>query len=124
MSQGRRPQIIEVTFTESVAAATLTPKTASDPADSASFLVENAQGASLPGTVTLATPTTARFRVAKTWPKGDYRVTLFGDVDPTGKRPTISTPTNPPQRLDGEPTQLPSGNDRQGGNFVFELSIV
>ncbi len=124
VAQQREPQQIEVSFTEGVSPSTLTPRNPSDPPATHSVLVMAATGAVLPGSVTLMTPTAARFRVSSGWPKGEFRVTLFGDVDPANLRPAISTSGNPPQRLDGEPTQLPSGDGKQGGSFVFTIDVV
>jgi hypothetical protein len=46
----------------------------------------------------------------------DYRVILVGDGDPA-----IMDANR--RRLDGEPSQLPSGDDSEGGNFEFALQV-
>jgi hypothetical protein len=49
-------------------------------------------------------------------PLGRYRVTLVGDG-----RPAILSQEG--IRLDGEPLRLPSGDDSEGGNFVFTTRV-
>lgn len=51
----------------------------------------------------------------------EYKVKLFGDVDPAGLRPAIQSADG--SRLDGEPLSLPSGDDSEGGNFTFSFRI-
>ena len=105
------PDAIEVEFTNA-------------PVDQASvianqtFFVVNALGAQVPGQVVHMPGNIARWArlEAATVTEGDYRVVLVGNGTTT-----IVGPGGLP--LDGEPRQLPSGNDQGGGNFVFVLQV-
>lgn len=78
----------------------------------------------VPGSITQTAPTAAEFKPEDLalLPTGDYQVTLFGEVDPNGRRPTIISSIG--DQLDAEATQLPSGNKFPGGNFTFKFSII
>jgi len=114
---------IEVTFSKP-----LDPETckAIEPA-TASILVRSDRGGGpdghVPGTVSVQ-GNVARYQIdggRATFPAGEYEVTLFGDEDPAGRRPAIAARDR--SRLDGEARTLPSGDGREGGNFVFRLRI-
>ena len=78
----------------------------------------------VPGSIQYESPLVARFDIvgSDTFTRTDYTVTLFGDLDQQGVRPTITDLDG--VRLDGEPTQFPSGDDTQGGNFIFHFNIL
>ncbi len=78
----------------------------------------------LPGSASPENAQTTRFTVDPQFRilrAGTYLVTLFGNKDAAGKRPAIADTKG--LRLDGEPTQLPSGNGIEGGDFVFQFVI-
>jgi hypothetical protein len=130
-----RPRSIRVHFNDAVAINTVTAgdtyaNHSLDP-ETFSFLVfceagEDQSGSVVNGTISQQGLDTVQFDIHDFGPwdffiPGVYKVTLFGDPDPAKKRPAILSKTG--ARLDGEPTQLPSGNGRPGGNFVFTLSV-
>jgi hypothetical protein len=54
-------------------------------------------------------------------PEGSYEVILVGDP----QRPdTAAIVSQQGHRLDGEPSQLPSGDNQEGGNFVLSMRIA
>ncbi|HEY5186816.1 MAG TPA: hypothetical protein VIM19_18385 [Actinomycetes bacterium] len=53
-------------------------------------------------------------------PAGTYDVLINGDLDDT--RQAVAHPNG--QRLDGEPTALPSGDGSEGGSFTFTLEVT
>lgn len=71
----------------------------------------------LPGKIAMVTPTRARFTPANAFPPATYSVVLKAD----GPDPIKSVDS---RILDGEPTQLPSGDGKDGGTFSFTLSIT
>jgi LysM repeat protein len=89
--------------------------------------------ADVPGSIQYEeSPSVVRFDIDSKWfkdeegyvtlPLGIYIVTLVGDEDPQNpQRLTIADPEG--YHLDGEPTQLPSGNGTPGGDFVFQFTI-
>jgi len=84
--------------------------------DQRSFIVEGPNGP-LSGQIVTMPNNTVRWHFSeRSLPSGEYRVTLLGD-DPS---PIVSQQG---RRLDGEFRQLPSGNDSEGGNFVFGLLV-
>ena len=77
----------------------------------------------VPGRISGATSAEALFQfIDGPFPAGEYLVTLAGTPDATIGRPTILAMDR--SALDGEPTQLPSGNGAPGGNFVFSFIIA
>jgi len=79
----------------------------------------------VPGSIQPESSQATRFVIHpeyRTFRPGDYTVTLFGDEDRFGLRPVITDEDG--VRLDGEPWRLPSGNGTEGGNFVFEFTIL
>ena len=114
---------IQVTFSQPLDPGTCT---AIEPA-AASILVRSDRGTGpdghVPGTVSVQ-GNVARYQVDgghTAFPAGEYEVTLYGDEDPDGRRPAIAARDR--SRLDGEARTLPSGDGREGGNFVFRLRI-
>jgi hypothetical protein len=82
----------------------------------------------VPGEVVPVDQLTTRFNIHdefQTFREGDYRITLFGDIDPAGRRPTIADTQG--LRLDGEfivpLNQAPSGDGAEGGDFAFKAEI-
>jgi hypothetical protein len=73
--------------------------------------------APLAGQITMVTPIRARFTPANKFPVGNFSVVLRAD----GPDPIKSQDG---RILDGEPTQLPSGDGKDGGTFNFTLSIT
>lgn len=107
----RRFSVIEAAFDTAVKPATVT-------ADS--FKVEPlTAGLGVPnGTVEFVADRNAgRWRGRVPFAEGRYRVTVVG----TGASAITSDRGSP---LDGEPTQLPSGDGCPGGDFRFEFEIV
>lgn len=107
------PAIIRVAFT----GLPLNPKTV---IAGLTFVVE--QSGSHPqivaGTIINATATQAEFRFNQgPSTPANYKVTLLG----TAGAPAILATNDSP--LDGEPSQLPSGNGVAGGNFVFTFTV-
>jgi hypothetical protein len=90
----------------------------------ASFLVQRASPlAVVPGTIKAAGANAVDFISSAGFPRAEYQVSLFGNVDPTHQRPAITSTTN--ALLDGEPNPVfPSGNGVQGGNFVFRFDAA
>jgi len=123
------PMTIRVTFVGGLDAKTViagVPSSGADP-NKFTFLVENKgqypQNV-VPGTIASANATQAQFRFQDgPFPANEYTVTLVGTDGrpaPAG-RPAIRSLTN--TALDGEPTQLPSGDGTPGGNFVFHFLV-
>ena len=122
ISRGRGVNTVEVEFNDKVDPASITPATPSDPPPRQSFRIEGPNGPT-PGTAGEVGSIRARFRfVDGPFPIGTYKATLFGDPDPANVRPTITSTRG--RRLDGEPAALPSGDEVDGGNLVFEFTIV
>jgi hypothetical protein len=117
---------IRVTFNQAVDVATATAEQAGGNPARASFLVQReAPLAMIPGATQTARANAVDFILASelgTFSKGEYRVTLFGDVDLKKLRPAIRSSAG--ARLDGEPLALPSGNGVEGGNFVFQFEVA
>lgn len=83
------------------------------------FIVRDSRsGAVLPGRITNMPDNTVRWILAQggAFGQGDFDATLVGDGSVT-----ISSQQN--RRLDGEPSQLPSGDNQEGGNFRFAFNI-
>ena len=82
------------------------------------FVVRDRAGRVLPGNIARRPDNTARWVSADlvALRESDYRVVLVGDGDPAIMNANRG-------RLDGEPTQLPSGDDSEGGNFEFRLLV-
>jgi cell division septation protein DedD len=122
-------QAIRVSFmTRNLDLGTVTAGGAGADPKTFSFLVQSDQSAApqhfVPGAITSEALGVVRFTAIqekKTFAKGGYTVTLFGDVDKKNLRPAIATLTG--HRLDGEPLKLPSGDGKEGGNFVFKFVI-
>ncbi|HEY2990889.1 MAG TPA: DUF6519 domain-containing protein [Candidatus Binatia bacterium] len=110
-----RPNAIEVQFTDEARVdfeSVVSGKT---------FIVSNERepDRSLPGQI-IRIPASNSARWVSTppqpLPSGNYRVLLKGDGDPAIR-------SDERRRLDGEPQQLPSGDDVEGGDFVFQLRV-
>ena len=98
-----------------------------------SFLVESSShrftNPYVPGTIAFPVPNIAQFDLdfpeLDVLAQGDYKVTLFGDPDPT---PSINRPAitrTDLSRLDGEITPaFPSGDNFEGGTFAFKFAVV
>lgn len=123
----QEPAKIRVTFTEQVDFKTVTAGDPTiKPSTAYSFLVDDTNTNAVPagqtapaGAYVVDFSLTSR---SKVFSPGTYQVTLFGNADAAAKRPAISSTSL--QALDGEPTQLPSGNGVPGGDFVFQLQVV
>jgi hypothetical protein len=121
------PAILRVSFVGQANPGTVTagiPNAGDDP-KKFTFLVQ-ARGQFpqnvVPGKIVGATQTEAQFRyIEGPFPTGVYQVTLMGTPDAAVGRPTIQAADG--TALDGEPTQLPSGDGAPGGNFVFTLTV-
>ena len=128
LSRQQAAALIRVTFVGALDPRTVTagvPARGDDP-NKFTFLVER-KGAAYPqdiisGTITGANSAQAQFQfIDGPFPAGEYLVTLAGTPDATIGRPAILAMDR--SALDGEPTQLPSGNGAPGGNFVFSFII-
>lgn len=129
VSRSESPAIIRVVFVGGLDPKTVTagiPASGADP-NNFTFLVENKgqypQNV-VPGTIPVANGSQAQFRFQDgPFPVNEYTVTLVGTEGQPApvKRPTIRSTGDSP--LDGEPTQLPSGDGTPGGNFVFTFSV-
>ena len=75
----------------------------------------------VPAELVFHSPLLVEFKAPKEFDPGEYHVTLFGEKDPSGKRPAITSEGG--QRLDGEPVALPSGDGNEGGDFTFRFII-
>jgi hypothetical protein len=121
------PTGFRIRFSRAVEPKSVTIVTPAAPADAASLLVvrrgvEGSPAVPVEGGLTWEAPQTLVWRAADgTLPPGTYDVTGFGDP-PTGQRPAISA-ADDQQRLDGEPTALPSGDGTEGGNFTFVVDV-
>jgi len=106
-------QAIEIKFENGL----LDPRSVEDK----TFKVENITGAPItpvPGKAPLVVTNDSIRWTARAFLKiGRYRVTLVGTL-PDAIKSDKGTP------LDGEPTQLPSGDGCPGGNFTFEFEVV
>jgi hypothetical protein len=127
VSAAKGPSQIRVTFTAPVDLKTVTAgnPSATNPL-SYSFLVQRAgaQVTTLSGTIeTGGGADVAIFKMAEAAKTvANYKITLYGEADEPTKRPAISDITG--GALDGEPSQLPSGNGIPGGDFVFALRVT
>lgn len=120
---------IRIEFNRPVDPPTLITGGANADPETFSFLVQSSASSRphhyLPGTVTLEPNNKAvRFTgpQGKAFNKADYTVTLFGNKDQQNVRPAVAGTSG--GRLDGEPSQLPSGDGTEGGNFVFKFSVT
>ena len=130
VARNEGPMIIRVGFVGGLEAKTVVagiPATGANP-DTFTFLVEG-KGTYpqnvVPGTVPVVNTAQAQFRYQDgDFPANEYTVTLVGtEGEPKpATRPTIRSTTN--TALDGEPKQLPSGDGKPGGNFVFTFSVA
>lgn len=110
VSANENPNAIEVRFVNG-------PVDIATVIDRSTFLVRSSGGLAV-GQITQTASNTVRWRARdpQTLPTGTYRVTLVGDGTP-------AILAQHGRRLDGEPNQLPSGNDVEGGNFDFILQV-
>jgi uncharacterized repeat protein (TIGR01451 family) len=124
---------IEIEFTHSVDPNTVSAAPANlspglDPNDDFSVLVQSSTGSYVPGTIPkpLLDPRIVRFVPDDSSPLTNpdvYTVTVYGDDGfRRGTNPYITDTSN--VQLDGEPTQLPSGEDTPGGNFRFQFEVT
>ena len=117
--------VIKVVFSQPVDVTTVTAGGLKADPKTFSFLVLDNIGDYVPGSISqMANPNEVVFTIDDkllTFKNAKYMVTLFGNIDPDGLRPAISDTSG--NRLDGEPSQLPSGDDSEGGDFVFKFSI-
>jgi hypothetical protein len=120
VKQGEGPNTIEVQFANAL--VDLHSVVAGQ-----SFVMEGAGGIQA-GTIVPLPNNTVRFTVGpqlQVFPIGQFKITLVGSVTllpvPGGQRAIVSQAG---LRLDGEATQLPSGNGQEGGSFVFALQIA
>ncbi|MBL8298435.1 MAG: YncE family protein [Rhodanobacteraceae bacterium] len=77
------------------------------------------------GTAVLASPNAVDYTIGpepRTFIGGDYKLVLFGNVDPSGTRPVAKATDG--SVLDGEPSGFPSGNGTPGGNFTIKFISV
>ncbi|MBS1902880.1 MAG: hypothetical protein JSS75_04180 [Bacteroidetes bacterium] len=102
------PQVIDITFSSAVDAASVT---------TASFTVTTG-GAGVAGTVSVPSANVARFTAFVPFGVGTYSVTLIGAAGPP--HVTFAGGT---RILDGDPLQLPSGNGTSGGTFTFTFKV-
>lgn len=122
-----RYSAIRFHFTEPVDSATVIAPGFNDNPAKFSLIVAggNSQvqpGGIIPGKVTAESTHTLLFTVHEkiaAFPRGDYKVVLFGNIDP--QRPAAADTNG--TRLDGEPLALPSGNNSEGGDFTFSFIV-
>jgi hypothetical protein len=122
---------LRVTFSDNVDIKTVTAGDTRVPGVSPaafSFLVKGgdyAQGVP-PGSIALTSSNAVTFTLLQEPQRGffpgRYEVTLFGEADVATKRPAIASLKL--SALDGEPTQLPSGDGTPGGDFQFLLTVT
>jgi hypothetical protein len=93
------------------------PVNLSSMADGINFLVARETGGLIAGTFKAVSPDTVRWTVSQgRLTQGSYVVIIRGDGD-DGIRSDQGV------RLDGDASQLPSGNGREGGNFSFKILV-
>ena len=127
MPRDKMPAIIRVEFVGKLEPSSATagiPNAGDDP-DKFTFLVlgrgQYPQNV-VPGNIIVATTAEAQYRyIEGPFPAGRYTVRFYGTPDPGVGRPTMISTTG--DALDGEPTQLPSGDAHPGGNFEFTLTV-
>jgi hypothetical protein len=102
--------VIEVQFVNA-------PVNLASVADGGNFVVRNQAGTIQKGQIVAVKGSNAVRWVMPKLAQGKYRVTLSGE----GKAAITSQQGH---RLDGDPSGLPSGNNVEGGDFVFEFEIV
>lgn len=126
LSAKHRYSAIRFHFTEPVDPATVIAPGFNDNPAKFSLLVAggNSQqpGGIIPGKVTAESTHNLLFTVHErvaAFPRGDYKVVLFGNTDP--QRPAAAHTNG--TRLDGEPIALPSGNNSEGGDFTFSFIV-
>ena len=89
--------------------------------DGQTFVVRGPDSDSLfAGEIVNIADSTVRWVGHNRFTSGEYSITLVGNGG-IGSPAITSTEG---QRLDGEPKQLPSGDNKEGGNFRFILSIL
>ncbi|MBV8936438.1 MAG: hypothetical protein JO095_11620 [Alphaproteobacteria bacterium] len=128
LSRRQAASVIRVNFVGALDPRTVVagvPARGDDP-NKFTFLVERKGSAYpqdvVPGTITGTNAAQAQFQfIDGPFPAGEYLVTLAGTPDAAIGRPAILAMNG--SALDGEPTQLPSGNGAPGGNFVFSFII-
>lgn len=124
-----RVTAVAVEFNRFVDPASVTWISPGEDGGRASFLVQrierNESGeilTAIPGTINWSSAQRVEYRFSdRGISGGTYRVTLFGNEEPGHSHPAIRSRDEPRTRLDGDPTQLPSGNGQEGGDFVFEF---
>lgn len=123
--------VLRVTFTGNVDIKTVTAGDTRQPGVSPaafSFLVKGGDYVQNvpPGSIALADADTVTFTLLvnpqRGFLPGRYEVTLFGEADVAARRPAIASLEL--SALDGEPTQLPSGDGTPGGDFRFLLNVT
>ena len=106
--------VIEVTFSESPSINSVV--------NGQTFIVRDARSntiPALPGRIIRTGENVVRWGATQGVPSNNYDVVLVSDIP--GARGIVAESGT---RLDGEPTQLPSGDGTQGGNFAFRLRIL
>ena len=102
------PNRIEIDFNEPPDGGTVT---------TSSFLITGtAGGPATGGTISFPFPTTARLDLTNVLAADTYSIQLNGTSTPVITLGGVA--------LDGEATQLPSGNGVPGGNFLFGVNVV
>jgi len=80
--------------------------------------VQRGNGGDVPGTIVRLPNNTVRWVALdpSVLPVDRYRVTLVADA-------AAAITSQQHTRLDGEPSNLPSGDDHEGGDFVFTMRV-
>ncbi len=105
--------VIEVTFS--------VPPNVGSIVTGKTFIVRDARSntiSPLPGRIIQTAENVVRWGATQGVPSNEYEVVLVSDL-PGAQGIVAKSGT----RLDGEPTQLPSGDGTQGGNFNFRLTV-
>jgi hypothetical protein len=122
----KRDQLVRslrVVFTQPIAPSTVVAGGVGADPRAQSFLVLEQRLGLVPGTLAFEQPTIVRWDIdIDLFPAGRYAVQLAGETDTSVGRPAIANSAG--VRLDGEPINLPSGDDAEGGSFRFRFEIV
>lgn len=124
LEQGKRPNVIEFEFAGG-------PAVQASVKDGQTLLVRRMGAAGAPafqlqqGALSWPSPSLLRWTRAQLLAAGTYSVALLGGTDPVlGGTTTDNVKAADGRTLDGEPKQLPSGNNAEGGTFFFTLQIT
>ncbi|MET0646941.1 MAG: DUF6519 domain-containing protein [Pyrinomonadaceae bacterium] len=124
LGRNQRPNVIEIEFTGG-------PVNQESVRDGATFLVRRLVTGGVPavqsqtGTLSWTSASVVRWTAARPLAAGNYSVALLGGRDPVVNVATADNVKAADGRtLDGEPRQLPSGDNSAGGTFAFTMQVT